>query len=103
MALPNKIKKFREKLAVKIRKQDQKLEMMSDIIRCVLLQPDAAKKKKNKLNKIKMNKATPRQFSSPPQNEVCARMRVLLLGIEREEGRATVVVVRDRIDSTSIQ
>jgi hypothetical protein len=30
-------------------------------------------------------------------------MRVLLLGIEREEGRATVVVVRDRIDSTSIQ
>lgn len=87
-------KKNREKLAVKIRKQDQKLEMMSDIIRCVLLQPDAAKKKKNKLNKIKMNKATPRQFSSPPQNEVCAHMRVLLLlGIEREEGRATVVVV----------
>jgi hypothetical protein len=53
VALPNKIKKFREKLAVKIRKQDQKLEMMSDIIRCVLLQLDAAKKKKNKLNKIK--------------------------------------------------
>lgn len=53
VAVPKKykIKKFREKLAVKMRKQGKKLEMMSDIIRCVLLQPDAAKKKKNKFKK----------------------------------------------------